>query len=411
MTTINKTHLIRISDVHHSSDGTCLVTFYQGDTQTQIVWQGTAPQIGDVIETDLAYPDRDPRLIGRPQENAWKPEDNDALRWCQPISGGTKSRMYVLRQRHLIRQAVRRYFDEAAFTEIDAPLLVRGTTPDTAVESFALEDRYLVTSTEYQMKRLAIGGFEKIYSLTQNFRPGDNSTYRNSEFTMLEWGRVGESMLEIEKDAEGLVMTAMQALGLSDTLEFQGQKISMRGPWKRMSVREAIHQTTGVMIGDFDAESCAKALQASGHEVRKEWMAHSDFLFTVLMDHIQPQLGNEYPVFITEWPLYQSASSARNEDDPRCAARSELFIAGIELSDGFAGLADPVLQEQAFAYMLGRRESNGQRAIKLDQRYLDAMRLGAPYGAGMAMGFDRLVMLLTDQPVIYNVLAFNWDEV
>jgi elongation factor P--beta-lysine ligase len=406
---MNKKNLIRITDVHKSDDA-CLVTFYQGDVETQVTWQGTPPQIGDILETSLTQPDHQPRLIGRPQENSWTPDENDALRWRRAMPEG-KSRMHVLRQRHVIRQAVRNYFDKAEFTEIDTPLLVRGTTPDTAVESFAIDDRYLVTSTEYQMKRLAIGGFEKIYSLTQNFRPSDTGTYRNPEFTMLEWGRVGESMREIEKDVEGLVMTAMQALGLSDTLTFQGQSISMRGPWKRISVAKAIHETTGVMISDFDAPSFAKALEAAGHEVRAEWMEHSDFLFTVLMDHIQPQLGNKCPVFITEWPLYQTASSARDEDDPKCAARSELFIAGIELSDGFAGLADPILQEQAFAYMQRKRNADGQNIVELDQRYLDAMRLGAPYGAGMALGFDRLVMLLTDQPHIRNVLAFNWDEV
>lgn len=407
---MNKTDLIRITDIYPAGDGTSLVTFYQGDAERQITWQDPAPQIGDVIEADLARPDHQPRLIGRPQANAWTPLENDALRWRAPQSGGV-SRMHVLRQRHLVRQAVRRYFDDIGFTEIDAPLLVRGTTPDIAVESFSLDDRYLVTSTEYQMKRLAIGGFEKIYSLTQNFRRGDSGTFRNPEFTMLEWGRVGQSMREIEKDAEGLIMAAMQALRLSDTLDFQGKSISMRGPWKRLSVRDAIHQATGVVIGDFDAPSLAKALQAAGVELRAEWLEHGDFLFSLLMDHLQPQLGNEGPVFLTEWPLYQTASSARNEDDPKCAARSELFIAGIELSDGFAGLADPALQEQSFAYMLAQRESGGQKAVEIDQLYLDAMRLGAPYGAGMAMGFDRLVMLLTDQPHIRNVLAFNWDEV
>lgn len=408
---MTKAHLIRITDVHPSDDGACHVTFYHGDTETHVRWTGTPPQIGDVIETDLAQPDQNPRLIGRPQDNTWTADTNDALRWRLPINGDTASRMHVLRQRHIIRQAVRHYFDTQTFTEIDAPLLVHGTTPDVAVESFSLDDRYLATSTEYQMKRLAIGGFEKIYSLTQNFRRGDTGTYRNPEFTMLEWGRVGESMREIENDAEGLVIAAMQALGLSDTLHFQGQTVSMRGPWKRMSVHETIYETTGVMIDDFDAPSTAKALQAAGVDVRADWMEHSDFLFSMLMDHIQPQLGTDSPVFITEWPLYQTASAARNEDDPTCAARSELFIAGVELSDGFAGLADVTLQEQAFSYMQHQRQSEGQDSVDVDQHYLNAMRLGAPYGAGMAMGFDRLVMLLTDQPHIRNVLAFNWDEV
>lgn len=407
---MNKKFLIRITDIQQSNDGTCFVTFYHGDAKKKTSWQGMPPQVGDILETDPVQPDLNPRLIGRAQENVWKPIENDAIRWRQYLTNGA-NRMQVLRKRHIIRQAVRRYFDDQGFTEIDAPLLVRGTTPDIAVESFALDDRYLVTSTEYQMKRLAIGGFEKIYSLTQNFRRGDTGTYRNPEFTMLEWGRVGESMREIEQDAESLVLSAMQALGLSDTLVFQGKSVLMRGPWKRMSVAEAIHQATGILIDDFDAQSFAKALQAAGVEVRAAWMEHSDFLFSLLMDHIQPQLGVEQPVFITEWPLYQTASSARNEDDPRCAARSELFIAGIELSDGFAGLADPVLQEQSFAYMQEQRKISAQNVIEIDQRYLAAMRLGAPYGAGMAMGFDRLVMLLTDQPHIRNVLAFNWDEV
>jgi elongation factor P--beta-lysine ligase len=410
-TIVSKKHLIRITDVQPLENDISSVSFYHGDIETHTTWKGAPPQIGDVIETDLAQPDQQARLIGRPQENAWAPLENDALRWRRKLPEGKTSRMYILRQRHLIRQAVRGYLDHAAFTEIDTPLLVHGTTPDIAVKSFALDDRYLVTSTEYQMKRLAIGGFEKIYSLTQNFRSGDNSTYRNPEFTMLEWGRVGQSMREIESDAEGLITAAMQALGLSDTLHYQGKTISMRGPWKRLSVAEAIHQATGVMINDFDAKSFARALQATGCEVRTEWLDQSDFLFSLLIDYIQPQLGNEYPVFITEWPLYQTSSSARNEDDPKCAARSELFIAGIELSDGFAGLADPNLQQQAFDYMLEQRQANEQETVQIDQRYLDAMRLGAPYGAGMAMGFDRLVMLLTDQPNIRNVLTFNWDEV
>ena len=335
---------------------------------------------------------------------------DDLSRWQQPVHG-SKTRKQILQQRHQIARSVRAYFDAQDFIEIDAPLLVHGTTPDIAVESFAVGDKYLVTSTEYQMKRLAAGGFEKIYSLTKNFRMGDAGTYRNPEFTMLEWGRVNQTMREIERDAENFVTAAARALGISDKITYQGKEINLRTTWKRMSVADAIHAATGYKIETFDAPSCAAAAHAAGIDVRDEWLPHGDFLFSLVMDHIQPAFGTDAPVFITEFPLYQTTSAAVDENDPTRAARSELFIAGVELSDGFAGLADANLQEQFFAFMAARRAENGQPAVQVDERYLKAMRSTNICGAGMAMGFDRLVMLLTDQPSIQSVLAFNWDEV
>ena len=335
---------------------------------------------------------------------------DDQTRWQQPAHGG-KTRADILCMRHQIARAVRAYFDAENFIEIDAPLLVHGTTPDIAVESFAVGDRYLITSTEYQMKRLAVGGFEKIYSLTKNFRLGDAGTYRNPEFTMLEWGRVNKTMREIERDAESFITAAAHALGLSETLPYQNQKIDLHAPWKRMSVVDAIHAATGYKIETFDAPSCAAAARAAGIDVRDEWLPHGDFLFSLVMDHIQPTLGRDAPVFITEWPMHETSSAAPDPDDPTRVTRSELFIAGVELSDGFAGLADADLQEQFFQFMAARRVENNQPAVRVYEKYLKAMRTASICGAGMAMGFDRLVMLLTDQPSIRNVLAFIWDEV
>ena len=402
-------HLIRITGVHPQTPDGHRVSFYHRDSETEVTWRGTPPQIGDIIEPDLEQPDQNFRVIGKPQLGAWK-ADSDALRWRTPSSNGRISRMETLRRRHLIKRAVRDYFDNQNFIEIDAPLLVNGTTPDIAVESFAVQDRYLATSTEYQMKRLAIGGFEKIYSLTQNFREGDTGTYRNPEFTMLEWGRVGVKMTAIEQDAENLTRAAMQALELPDILKYQGVEVDMRGPWQRLSVSEAIERETKVAIKDFSAESCIRALEAAGVDIRSDWIEHGDFLFSLLMDHIQPQLGRDRPTFLTDWPIHQT-TSAQQDDRTRLAVRSELFIAGVELSDGFGGLADPHLQMWFYEFMAARRRHENQGSVTLDQRYLDALKLGAPYGAGMALGFDRLIMLLTDQPTIKNVLAFAWDEV
>ena len=315
----------------------------------------------------------------------------------------------ILRQRHIIRQAVRGYLDKAGYTEIDAPLLVRGTTPDPAVESFAVGERYLATSTEYQMKRLAIGGIEKLYSLTQNFREGDAvGAFRNPEFTMVEFGRIGADMRAIEQDLEGFVLAAMAALGLGDTLTYQRREIDMRPPWERISVAEAIGRATGVTFDAFDLANCRRAITALGIEIRADWAEDRDFLFSLLMDAIQPKLGEARPVFLREWPLYETTSAASK--DGLTADRSELFVAGIELSDGFAALADADMQQHFFGLALERRAANGQAPVDLDQKYLAAMRDHSLFGAGMALGFDRLVMLLTDSAHIRDVLAFHWDE-
>ncbi len=400
--------IIRIANVMRAADGTCRVAYYIADQIHETDWKTTPPEIGDVIEIDPKHPELGGALLGRPEAGALKP-DSDALRWRLPVKASQISRYEVLRRRATIRRAVREYLDQSGYIEIDAPLLVRGTTPDPAVEAFAVDDRYLVTSTEFQMKRLAIGGFEKIYSLTQNFRRGDSGRFRNPEFTMLEWGQVGKGMPVIESDAEALTLAAIKALGLHEIITYQGLNIDMRRPWQRMTVSEAVKSITGADLPDFDLATCRKAVIAAGIEIRDDWADDRDFLFSLLMDTIQPQLGKERPVFLIEWPMFQT-SSARVDSGRLLADRSELFIAGIEISDGFAALADVKMQEYLFGQAQAYRCTLGRTEVALDTKYLDAMRLGAPYGAGMALGFDRLVMLLTDQLDIRNTLAFAWDE-
>ncbi|MDD4617514.1 MAG: EF-P lysine aminoacylase GenX, partial [Alphaproteobacteria bacterium] len=126
---------------------------------------------------------------------------------------------------------------------------------------------------------------------------------------------------------------------------------------------------------------------------------------------LQPNFGTARPVFLTEWPLFQTSTAAPLPSDPTLAERSELFIAGIEVADGFADLSDAAVQKRFFNEALAYRVEEGKDRVDLDEKYLAAMAEGYPCGAAMALGFDRLVMLLTDQSEIKNVLAFGWDEV
>jgi len=399
--------LIRVIDVAQTSKG-IRVAYYDEDKEGNCLWTGEPPRVGDVYAFDPQNP-KDARKIGGTQADVWRP-DNDALRWRKPVQPSGLSRMEILRRRHKIKRAVRHYFDSQNFIEIDAPLLVRGASPDICIDSFAAGDRYLASSTEYQLKRMAVGGFTRLYSLTQNFRAGDNSAHRNPEFTMLEWGRVGESMKEIENDVEEMTASALAALRLPDVIDYQGRPISMKRPWERLPVLAAIERAAHIPMKDFDSLSCRKAAQAMGIEIRAEWADDRDFLFSLLMDAIQPKLGCKRPLFLTEWPLFQTTSAGADPSDPTLASRSELFIGGLEIADGFAGLADAEMQTRLFEHAMVLRAEEGKEPVALDNKYLETMRLGCPYGAGMALGVDRLVMLLTNQPSISTTLAFSWDE-
>lgn len=333
----------------------------------------------------------------------------DGVRWLKPDAHGV-SRRDILRKRHVIKRAVRDCLHKKGFIEIDMPLLVRGTTPDAAIDSFSVEDgRYLTTSTEYQIKRMEAGGFEKLYTLTQNFRRGDRGRFRNPEFTMLEWARVDGTLAQIESDVECFTLRAHETLGGSGFLEYDGHIINLATPWDRLSIAAAVEKYTGAVLPDFTAAGFAAVLEKAGLAIKDEWRGDAVFLFTVLLDHVQKFLGFERPVFLCDWPDFLT-SSAQAHVSGAFIERSELFIAGMELSDGFPSLTDAARQRKNFAAQQDRRKNEGLPSVVLDEKYLSMMDDGLPAGAGMALGFDRLVMLLTGCTDISSVLAFNWDE-
>ena len=270
-------------------------------------------------------------------------------------------------------------------------------------------DRYLVTSTEYQIKRLEAGGFDRCYTLTQNFRAGDEGRYRNAEFTMLEWARVGQTLPAIERDAEQMFLAGLRAMGGQTTLVYQGHEIDLAPPWDRISVAQAIENATGIAVSDFTLATLQQIVTRTELSIGAAAMGDHDFLFSLLVDKAQKTLGFARPVFLCDWPSFQT-SSALELEDRNLVQRSELIIAGVEVSDGFPSLTDAARQEQTFQAQQERRIEAGGGAVGIDQAYLKMMREGLPSGAGMALGFDRMVMLLTDQPALKPVLAFAWDE-
>ncbi len=226
---------------------------------------------------------------------------------------------------------------------------------------------------------------------------------------MLEWARVGESLAAIETDVEQLTWHAHRALGGDGSTVFGNYRVKLAPPWDRLTVAETVEQTAGVALPDFSLSAVTRAVEACGIDIQEIWRHDLPFLFSLLMATLQPSLGGERPVFVRDWPAFET-SSAHEKAGDSIAERSELFIAGVELSDGFASLTGHDQQVAGFARQLKRRRAAGMPEVELDHAYLAALQAGLPEGAGMALGFDRLVMVLTGCTDIRQVLAFGWAE-
>jgi lysyl-tRNA synthetase class 2 len=366
---------------------------------------------GDVVRLALAdehTAQAVERLAG--PRGAFDPE-GDALRWRRP--GSASTRVAHLRARQTIARAVRAYLDGEGFLEVQTPLLVPSTCPDVHIRSFRVGDEFLVTSTEYQLKRLVAGGVERLYSLTQNFRAGEVSDRHNPEFTMLEWARAFEPLDAIEADAERLVAAALAALAPGESsVTVAGRTVRLVGePWERLTVRQAFARHLGVHVDEsFSAEALRAAVASSPVRVPPAFLGEPHDTVSYLVDELQAHLGWRVPTFLREWPAFMTSSARLEAGRPALAERSELFIGGMEIADGFPSLQDPERQRELFAREAARRVAAGLDEVRADDRYVAALDQGLPPGAGMALGFDRLVMVLTGARSIRDVLAFAWDE-
>jgi elongation factor P--(R)-beta-lysine ligase len=384
-----------------------------GSTSRTITLAPTAPDLapGDLVTLTLA-PDgaRVDAVHSRAAPGAFH-AGSDALRWRRPAE--SPSRMDTLWSRQAILRAIRGYFVDEGFLEIQAPLLVKGACPDAHLEPLrAGGDAYLTTSTEYQIKRMIVGGFDRVFTLTQNFRGADVGGRHNPEFTMLEWARTHASLEDIERDAEALVKRAFRAIHHdTKSLRWSGREIAIDAPWERITVREALARHLGIHASpDLAPASLRAEVARLGLDVPASFFDDDAMLISYLLDAIQPHLGTPAPTFLCEWPAFMTSSAAILGDTPALADRSELLIAGLELSDGFPSLRDPDLQARLFDRENARRRDEGREPVALDERYVAALREGIPPGAGMALGIDRLVMILTGRENIRDVLALAWDE-
>jgi elongation factor P--(R)-beta-lysine ligase len=309
-----------------------------------------------------------------------------------------------LRERAILNRTIRAFFDARDFLEIEAPILVPSPGLELHLDAFAVEQRYLITSPEYQMKRLLAGGLERIYSLGKVFRRKEAGAQHNPEFTMLEWYRAHASWSDIADDTEALVWQCARSVDA-----VRAGRCALEPPWPRLSVGEACDRWGRVRIyGDEDAATLKERVRAAGWRVPADgdW---SDIFFGFFLDAVEPHLGQDEPTLIYDWPRPLCALARHKPSDPRVVERFEVYAAGLELCNAFGELTDAVEQRRRLESDLAERRRRGLPEYPIDEKFIAALA-DMPDASGIALGVDRLAMLLFGAAEIREVVAFADDE-
>ena len=309
-----------------------------------------------------------------------------------------------LAERARLNGLIRGFFAARNFIEIEAPIIVPSPGLELHLDAFAVENRYLITSPEYQMKRLLAGGMKCIYSLGKVFRRKEAGPHHNPEFTMLEWYRAGEDWRAIADDVEALVTACARELGVS-----RAGDCALDVAWERLSVADACERYGGVRIdGDEDVATLRDKIGARGHRLPADgdW---SDVFFGFFLDHVERHLGATRPTILFDWPRPLCALARPKPDDARVVERFEAYAAGLELCNAFGELTDVVEQRRRLEQDLAERRRRGLPEYPIDEKFLAALA-DMPPSAGVALGVDRLAMLLLGARDIREVIAFADDE-
>ncbi len=313
----------------------------------------------------------------------------------------------VLRRRATLLSAVREFFAQRQVTEVETPVLCESGAVEAHLDPVPVEvdlgrgcsDFYLVTSPELGMKRLLAAGSGPIYQITRAFRVGERGRLHNPEFSMLEWYRPGFNLNDLMNEVESLVREVFRTAG----------RDLGAAPFERLSYREAFERHLGIdplvaSVERFQSVAVERDLDVPtslrGATNRDAWL---NFLLAVA---VEGKLGGERPTLLHHYPASQAALARVNSDDPRVAERFELYVDGVELSNGYHELADAEEQRRRFEESNEERVAQGRERLPLSERFFSALRSGLPDCAGVAVGLDRLFLVAIGGDSIDDVMTF-----
>ena len=316
----------------------------------------------------------------------------------------------TFRKRSVIVQTIRRFLGDRGFLEVETPMMqvIPGGATAKPFKTFhnALNmDLYLRIAPELYLKRLLVGGFERVFELNRNFRNEGISTQHNPEFTMLEFYQAYatyEDCIALTEELFGAI--AGEVNGGKLQVSYQGEEIDLTPPWRRYRLAESLVKIGNIPQEALDDPDQTVALARSKGIEAHRYEGHGKLLTKLFDLLVEPKLIQ--PTFITHYPLEVSPLSRRNEVEPDLVDRFELFIAGREMANAFSELNDPRDQKERFTRQIEARQAGDEEAHFMDEDYIRALEYGMPPAAGEGIGIDRVVMLFTDSPSIRDVILF-----
>ncbi len=291
--------------------------------------------------------------------------------------------MLILRS--LIIRSIRTFFFDHGFFEVETPLRIKAPAPEQNIDPVSSDGWFLAASPELQMKELLSAGFGPVFQITRSFRKNERGRLHLPEFTILEWYRVNDDYLSLMRDLEQLIRYIAKDLLIYPNIKSHGNKVDISCEWERIAVEDAFYRFAGWRPGPYPDAFCFDKAMA---------------------EDIEPNLGLSRPVFIYDYPVSMASLARQNPDNPGTAERFELYIAGIELANGFSELIDPKEQRRRFKDEIKKRQEMGKNDCLMPENFLESMS-SMPPSAGVALGIDRLVMLFSNSEIIDNVVAFT----
>ena len=316
-------------------------------------------------------------------------------------------RNFVIRSKFI--KHLRNYLDSMGYIEVETPVL-NTIAGGAAARPFVTHhntldiDMYMRIATELPLKRLIVGGMDRVYEVGRIFRNEGMDLTHNPEFTTMEAYRAYSDLDGMKALAQGVIKAANAAVGNPEVIEYQGQQIDLSGEWASRPMTDIVSEVLGFEVTiDTPVDVLAEAARSKGLEVKPEWTAGK------LIAEIYDELGEDTivnPTFVCDYPIEVSPLAKRYEDDPRLTHRFELVIAGHEYANAFSELNDPVDQAERFAAQMVEKAGGDDEAMEYDEDYVRALEYGMPPAGGIGIGIDRVVMLLTNSASIRDVLLF-----
>jgi lysyl-tRNA synthetase class 2 len=290
----------------------------------------------------------------------------------------------VLTERARIIQSIRNFFIDRGYLEVETPHRIPANAPEPHIDAVASGACTLHTSPELAMKRMLAAGYEQLFQICRVWRDGERGQFHLPEFTLLEWYRAGIDYSALMSECMELLFVLLP----EGKLCRGGRTIDLSMPWQNLTVTEAFSKYASIPLEDALAKNCFEE---------------------VLTSEVEPCLGKEKPTFLTEYPSSLAALARTKPEEPEVAERFELYIDGLELANAFSELTDPDEQRSRFESDEGLRRKAGKTPYPLPEKFLKELTT-MPEAAGIALGLDRLIMLLTDAETIDEVVAFSPDD-